>query len=757
MVDLEQPWRSATLHELVSEAVGETVTTDTPHGRLLELAERHEVALQPQWDEGEVVLELYEQLVEDELLAPTFVRDYPVSVRPLARDHRDDPRLAEAWDLVVAGTELATGYSELVDPVEQRRRLTEQSLKAAGGDPEAMAARRGLPAGPRARRAADGRAGDGHRPAGDAPDRPDRPRGHPVPPGEAGGVVTRVRLDGHSGPWCDRPVAPIMGHDPAQPARPAPRCRGVLPAALGYLAVLLLDTGSRTAVVVDDLGNLVSPLLAAARLRRRRAPLRRPPAAVVGRCSPPSPSTWAARPGSPGSGTRSSAATPSPSPGCPTSATCCRALRRSPRCCPPGRTALRQRPPPAARRRPARRRLAARAVAGGSCSATPTATAGPPGWRRCSASAYPVLDVVARHVLLLLLMRATRATARPLLLVAACLVCGAVGHLVYGVLAQTGAWLPGGPVDAAWGWGFLLLAAGALVQGPGGPPEPERPPGPLSAVLPLLPVAVVGLVMAVDRVTGHGADGVSVVLLAVVVAVAGARQLSALLENSRLTHHLEQVVRERTGELQRLAETDPLTGLPNRTLLFARIEQARAQGPLAVALIDLDGFKAVNDSLGHATGDALLEPVAGAPVRRPAPGATRRPGSGATSSRSCSPASPTRTGPLAAGRLVLCATGGPVSLQGRTVEVAASLGVACRRARRQRRRPPAQRRRRHVRRQGRRPHRATDRRAPPACSCRRCARSCCAGSRWRPRCARPSTRATCGRSTSRWSTCAAVR
>jgi lysyl-tRNA synthetase class 2 len=59
-------------------------------------------------------------------------------VRPLARDHRSVPGLAEAWDLVVAGTELATGYSELVDPVEQRRRLTEQSRKAAGGDPEAM-------------------------------------------------------------------------------------------------------------------------------------------------------------------------------------------------------------------------------------------------------------------------------------------------------------------------------------------------------------------------------------------------------------------------------------------------------------------------------------------------------------------------------------------------------------------------------------------------------------------------------------------
>ena len=137
-IDLEQPWRHATVHGLVSEAVGDPVDPGTPVEHLVALAERHEVALQPGWDAGEVVLELYEKLVEHTLLAPTFVCDFPVSVRPLARPHRDDPRLAEAWDLIVAGSELAPAYSELVDPVEQRRRLTEQSRKAAGGDPEAM-------------------------------------------------------------------------------------------------------------------------------------------------------------------------------------------------------------------------------------------------------------------------------------------------------------------------------------------------------------------------------------------------------------------------------------------------------------------------------------------------------------------------------------------------------------------------------------------------------------------------------------------
>jgi lysyl-tRNA synthetase class 2 len=85
-----------------------------------------------------IVLELYEKLVEHTLIQPTMVKDYPTDARPLARAHREEPRLAEALDFVVAGIEVAPVYSELVDPVEQRRRLVAQSLAAADGDPEAM-------------------------------------------------------------------------------------------------------------------------------------------------------------------------------------------------------------------------------------------------------------------------------------------------------------------------------------------------------------------------------------------------------------------------------------------------------------------------------------------------------------------------------------------------------------------------------------------------------------------------------------------
>ncbi len=138
-IDLEAPWRELAVHDAVSHAVGEEVTVDTSLDTLRKHADRRDVALRADWSAGEVVLELFEKLVEHTLLEPTFVKDYPADVRPLARPHRRTAGLGEAWDLIIAGVELAPAFSELTDPIEQRRRLVEQSLKAAGGDPEAMA------------------------------------------------------------------------------------------------------------------------------------------------------------------------------------------------------------------------------------------------------------------------------------------------------------------------------------------------------------------------------------------------------------------------------------------------------------------------------------------------------------------------------------------------------------------------------------------------------------------------------------------
>jgi lysyl-tRNA synthetase, class II len=122
----------------VSEAVGDEITTATPIDRVRKLFELRGLEFDPTWGQGRLVQELFEKLVERTLIQPTFVRDYPLETSPLTRRHREEPLLTEKWDLIRFGTELGTGYSELTDPVEQRRRLTEQSLLAAGGDPEAM-------------------------------------------------------------------------------------------------------------------------------------------------------------------------------------------------------------------------------------------------------------------------------------------------------------------------------------------------------------------------------------------------------------------------------------------------------------------------------------------------------------------------------------------------------------------------------------------------------------------------------------------
>jgi lysyl-tRNA synthetase, class II len=138
-IDLGLPeWPRITLYGSVSDALGEEVTPHTPIEAVRKLADARDITWDPKWGQGRLVQEIFEELIEHTLVQPTFVMDYPVETSPLTRQHREEPLLTEKWDLIGFGTELGTAYSELVDPVEQRRRLTEQSLLAAGGDPEAM-------------------------------------------------------------------------------------------------------------------------------------------------------------------------------------------------------------------------------------------------------------------------------------------------------------------------------------------------------------------------------------------------------------------------------------------------------------------------------------------------------------------------------------------------------------------------------------------------------------------------------------------
>ena len=138
VIDLDAEWTWLPIYPAVGEALGEPVDVDTPVEVLRRHADAHEVAWDPKWGNGKLIMELYEELVEPRLVNPTFVCDFPEVAQPLARRHRSEPGMIEAWDLIIGGVERATGFNELIDPVVQREILTQQSLAAAAGDPEAM-------------------------------------------------------------------------------------------------------------------------------------------------------------------------------------------------------------------------------------------------------------------------------------------------------------------------------------------------------------------------------------------------------------------------------------------------------------------------------------------------------------------------------------------------------------------------------------------------------------------------------------------
>jgi lysyl-tRNA synthetase class 2 len=132
-VDLAEPWPRHRMVDLTSEAVGEEVHPRVPVDRLRAIAEAHGLRPEDHWAPGKYVEEIFEATCEHDLVRPTFVTGHPVDVSPLARTDRTDPLLTERFELFVDGRELANGYSELNDPVEQRLRFEhEQAFKDAG-------------------------------------------------------------------------------------------------------------------------------------------------------------------------------------------------------------------------------------------------------------------------------------------------------------------------------------------------------------------------------------------------------------------------------------------------------------------------------------------------------------------------------------------------------------------------------------------------------------------------------------------------
>ncbi len=449
-----------------------------------------------------------------------------------------------------------------------------------------------------------------------------------------------------------------------------------------YLAVLVLESGSPAAIVVDDLGNLLSPVVAAVACafaaRRTTSRLRR--SWLLLACFA---GTWAL-------GQLAWCwyelvlEVPVPFPGLPDLGYLASA---------PFVVAALLVHPDAPRLTTGRLRLAADALVVGVSLLALTyrfvlreayESVGASGLGHALGLAYPLIDVVVVTLLVIVAARTRRGRGNhSFAFVAACLAAGALGHMVYGVLAQNGSWVPGNPVDAAWGVGFLMLALGAHVQA-GGPAveQPDRAAPFYSALLLYLPVLALFGVVIVDQAAGRYADVPGRLMGAMVFAGLLSRQLLALLENSRLNRGLEATVAERTRELtasaeqlQRQAWCDPLTGLPNRARLFDRIDNALLDGPVVVALLDLDGFKSVNDSLGHSAGDRLLEMIGARLVSDLRPGviAARL---GGDEFAFLLPGCDSEAEACAFGAEVLRTLAEPVTLDSRSLALTGSLGLA---------------------------------------------------------------------------------
>ena len=227
--------------------------------------------------------------------------------------------------------------------------------------------------------------------------------------------------------------------------------------------------------------------------------------------------------------------------------------------------------------------------------------------------AYPIGDIILASMVFIMLGHAARIGFPAMTVLALGFLSLAIGDSGFAYLVQQDAYHTGSIVDTGWFNGFVLIAiAAVLADDRPTTGRDERSLGRLA--LPYVPLAVALAASVTLRILRGPADLVLYTVELLVVVLVVLRQLVGLRDNVLLTRRLSTAVDElRRGEirLRHMALHDSLTGLPNRAAFTERTESALAAqdrhgGHLAVLYIDLNGFKAVNDTHGHAAGDALL-------------------------------------------------------------------------------------------------------------------------------------------------------
>lgn len=137
-LDLSQPFARVTMRDAVEQyVIGENYDFDTVDG-LRTIAQENGLKVMDNWSYGHLLNALFEELVENHLIQPTFITEYPVEVSPLARRNNNNPDVTDRFELFVVGRELANGFSELNDSVDQAERFMRQIDELNSGDDEAM-------------------------------------------------------------------------------------------------------------------------------------------------------------------------------------------------------------------------------------------------------------------------------------------------------------------------------------------------------------------------------------------------------------------------------------------------------------------------------------------------------------------------------------------------------------------------------------------------------------------------------------------
>ena len=136
-IDFKAPWRRVPMLEAIAEETGKDLSGMSEE-EIHQTARDLGVPVDKTMGKGKLIDEIFGELVEDKLIQPTFITDYPVEMSPLAKKHRSKEGLVERFELICNGKELCNAFSELNDPVDQRQRLEEQARLRSAGDEEAM-------------------------------------------------------------------------------------------------------------------------------------------------------------------------------------------------------------------------------------------------------------------------------------------------------------------------------------------------------------------------------------------------------------------------------------------------------------------------------------------------------------------------------------------------------------------------------------------------------------------------------------------